>query len=328
MTSDKSIDISQQSSGSGSLQRSMDNLIQALRPGAKNVLSSLSEYRFKHFKVGADSIREIVAKVKQEHHFLLLTGEELNVTVRYGNKSIAQFSSLEAFNLHESAVSEAVSEVIINYDIKGKRADNEDIERFIIEIALRAEIPRREYRQRVILHDNSLNNVRWKVSFSDYIMAKNISNTIAEWFEKLPEFQTNKRLLKFTRPSYVNFFMTFFSAIPIVSASSFLYAIYRVSNPNNMGFMVGWILASVFLYAITWLMVSIIKTKFEKNILCSTPLAGFVITAGDAKRNKEIEVQNDTNWKRAKRLLFYGILTTPVQLVVAIVAAYFQSKYF
>lgn len=291
----------------------------------KQVLSTLSEFRFKPFRCNSGHFVNLFQKVRQELSVLLLMREEVEVTIRYGNDSLLAFASLDEFREHEKSETEYIKEIVLNFDCRGQKAGTEDIERFILEVALRAEFSSHDFRLSALLTDSPPNNIRWNVGFSDYVLAKNISHTIEAWLNSLPKFPENQFSVKMGRASYKSFFNTIFALIPLVAVSFFAYFVIIKTAPSSLGSWVNWALLAVLIFSITHITLAVLKTKFEKRIHDTCPVAAFEITSGDKNRIDSIESKNKTNITKALAFLALSLFAIPFNAIAGVLTQYFIS---
>lgn len=299
------------------LKQKIDDLLNALRSNAKVALSNLSEYRYKPFIVKSNDVREIFEKIRQEISFLTIYEEEVELNIRYKNGSTAEFTTIEEFSKHEAAVSESLSELVLSYDVKGKRSGSDDMERFIMWVALRAEIPSYEYRSKIVFHDSELHNIRWTISFTNFVMAKNISKTISDWSDGLPELDRKTIIEKMINPLFINTAHTFFVSMASLSTSVFLYTVYKMQRINSLEDLSYWLFVSAILWFLLRVCFRWMDGYFEKNIMYSCFVAGFDITSGDKKRIENLKKEKEVSWGNIKKILFATIVAVPLQILMA-----------
>ncbi|MCR9257262.1 MAG: hypothetical protein NXI16_14335 [Alphaproteobacteria bacterium] len=286
------------------------------------VQSSISQYKFKSFLIDRSDIVNVIERIRQQCSILSQLEESMQIVVFFRDKSFLTFKSVEEFSTHENAKLESIDQVIVEVEISGRMPLHQEAETIEVRLACRTNIAQYEFNMIQYTGGDYPNNIKWDISFSNYIIANNIFNTVQEWVGALSSIESQNFFRKLRRHSYQSAITAFFAAVPLASSFIFILSFYIFIDRQHSGDFTIWMFGSVFLYVFLKIFMAIIRSKITKRINNICVISSFDITSGDKKRMSEALGENRSQVRKISLGLIAALSTLLISFFAGLASTY------
>lgn len=185
-------------SGSPSVQLSElpPSAIQAIYHAMTGKTESMSRDLRENVIVNYDDVKNVVRQIKDQIHLHHNQCEPtITVVVKHENDKSVTYSSWERFDTLQSSHMDVTSEIIIKFETVIRIPNTVSDQRIIIDLDIDSALPilcaeAKKDKDRIdfgylIFTRSKWKTVSYKIDFVDFLVAKNFSDTIDQWFESL-----------------------------------------------------------------------------------------------------------------------------------------------
>lgn len=282
--------------------------------------SRLLKVQSKSFHASFDDMENLKEQIYQEMSRHNVISKSHIIEVTYSNKHIVTHDSWEKFKSFNTSQGDYICEIAFSQNYSIKNISSQKIENYLIEVALRCDIPKTEIEYHNIMSDDGEpNNVRCSVKFVDYVIGKNAFNTIVKWVDSLPTCSSPWHIPRFQRYSHRLAVRSTLNHVGLLGVVGFAYITAKWWNfsVDNILSLVNFGILISFVGIITSIFVYFAGRKYDKHIKGTLRISAFDITKGDKERLKNTLNRNKGLVRRSVSWLIFGILSIPFNVIAA-----------